>query len=284
MTVVYITSDVRSGSTLLDQMLGNHPELTSVGEIHHLNAYATLDRSQYNPVHELLCVCGGDLAGRAGQKPCPFWTNLEAAVGPLRNIHLNLRKSRPLLARLVARFPRSYPLLKSYGRTSFEIFDAIGGTVVDSSKGIHRLLALYAARPKEVRAVMLARDYRAVVLSKMSRGQSLEISARGWAEVSKRLLIAEKFIPAEQRIRVRYEELCTDTERVMRALCVFAGVAFDPAVLMRSTDTHHLGGSPSKFENKPIRLDDRYLSAFSEQQLQVMRKIVGDHASEWGYA
>ena len=34
--LVYIASDVRSGSTLLDFILGSHPKITSVGEIQFL--------------------------------------------------------------------------------------------------------------------------------------------------------------------------------------------------------------------------------------------------------
>ena len=38
--IVYIMSDNRSGSTLLDQLLGAHESVTSLGEVHHLPAYA----------------------------------------------------------------------------------------------------------------------------------------------------------------------------------------------------------------------------------------------------
>jgi hypothetical protein len=281
--VIYICSDTRSGSTLLDQMLGSHPEITSVGEICNINAYATLDRSQYDPAHELCCSCGGDLAGRASHKQCPFWSRLRERVGPLSNLQLNLRRSHPFLLAAVMRYPRLYPLLSSYGRKSFVIFDAIGGTVVDSSKGAFRFLALYAARPKAVKAIMLTRDYRAVVHSKMKRGRSLEQSARHWRDASRHMLTVERLVPASQRTRVRYEDLCTNTEEVMRDLCAFIGVGFDPAVLRRSPDTHHLGGSPSKFENRPIRLDDRYLTAFTDAEKELMARIVGRHASEWRY-
>ena len=51
--IVYVLSDTRSGSTLLDQLLGAHTQIVSVGELHWLNAYVRRDRRLYNPVHPL---------------------------------------------------------------------------------------------------------------------------------------------------------------------------------------------------------------------------------------
>ena len=65
---IFVLSDVRSGSTLLDQCLGAHKQIASLGEVHWLPAYAAQDRSKYNPVHELVCTCG-----KAIDK-CVFWT------------------------------------------------------------------------------------------------------------------------------------------------------------------------------------------------------------------
>ena len=56
--LIYIMSDNRSGSTLLDQLLGGNPSIMSLGEVHHLTAYALDDRGIYDPVHPLVCSCG----------------------------------------------------------------------------------------------------------------------------------------------------------------------------------------------------------------------------------
>jgi hypothetical protein len=47
-----------------------------------------------------------------------------------------------------------------------------------------------------------------------------------------------------------------------------------------------LGGGPSKFDpaRKAIDLDQSYLDAFTEYDLETMRNIVGDIATEWGYS
>ena len=70
--VVYISSDDRSGSTMLELLLANHSKIFVVGELHNLPAYAYHDRSFYNPPHNLRCMCGEcfDL--------CTFWVEVEA--------------------------------------------------------------------------------------------------------------------------------------------------------------------------------------------------------------
>jgi hypothetical protein len=56
--LVYIASDARSGSTLLDQLLGGHPAAVSVGELCRLSDFVRRgDR----------CTCGEPV------HECPFW-------------------------------------------------------------------------------------------------------------------------------------------------------------------------------------------------------------------
>ena len=67
--ILYVLSDVRSGSTLLDQLLGAHPSIFSVGELHWLAAYVREDRSIYNPSIRWFAPVGGPcLNVRSGTK------------------------------------------------------------------------------------------------------------------------------------------------------------------------------------------------------------------------
>ena len=83
--VIYISSDERSGSTMLDLMIGNHSNITSLGEVHHLHAYATRNRDIYNPGHPLVCMCGKQLI------KCVFWTKVEKELGiPIKDLRIKL--------------------------------------------------------------------------------------------------------------------------------------------------------------------------------------------------
>ena len=168
----------------------------------------------------------------------------------------------------------AYPLLKSFGEINFRVFDAIDGIVVDSSKLQRRLLALYAARPKSVFAIFLVRDYRAVTHSKMKRGATLEQGAREWVKRLDEMKVAARIVP--KYMWIRYEDLCTKTELVMRDLCSAIGIDFTPLVLERSTDNHFLGGSPSRSGNRKVVLDHGYKDAFSSEQTRIMDRIAGN--------
>src|SRR4029450_4883694 len=86
---IFVLSDNRSGSTLLDQCLGSHTQIVSLGEVHWLDAYLTQDRRIYNPSHELLCTCGVPLT------ECPFWNSVERALErPLITLKLSQRLNR----------------------------------------------------------------------------------------------------------------------------------------------------------------------------------------------
>jgi hypothetical protein len=93
-------------------------------------------------------------------------------------------------------------------------------------------------------------------------------------------------LPAAQRFRIRYEDLCVDPKRELGRLCDFLGLEFSDTLLRRPEENvHHIGGSPSKFDpsRKTIQLDTSYRNAFSAQDLAAMKAIVGSAAEKWGY-
>lgn len=305
--IVYVLSDVRSGSTLLDQLLGGHVQAISLGEIHHLVAYAVQDRAMYNPRHPLNCSCGN------GIDKCVFWKSVEKELGrPLKSLQLKLdninrakargfpdRLIRSIVRRLAEIGPKTFsnPLLEKYlnrqvvAEDSFELYDAIFrlrnvAYLIDSSKSPLRFRALYEYQPKRMIALILARDYRGTVYSKMKRGSDLRASASSWAA---RLTQIKQFtfdVPERQILRVRYEDLCIDPRKEMTRLCSFLNLDFSDDLLSRPTDNvHHLGGSPSKFDSKKkaIKLDESYVNAFSNEDLAIMKSLVGTVAREWGY-
>ena len=305
--IIYIMSDNRSGSTLLDQLLGANSSIMSLGEVHHLLAYALNDRSLYDPVHPLVCSCGQPVTD------CTFWLGVEKQLGrPLSSLRLRPRFLdrrhhtffiKQIIKRIVKRLMIWRPRLatQSVFQTllssrqvcvdSFALFDAIFALtetkfLVDSSKGPLRMRLLYDFDPNRVIVIMLGRNYRGVVLSKMKRGQSLEAGVQAWARLMKQMKLIVEDIPKQQVIRVKYEDLCSQPSKELQRICGLLDIEFSEAMLSRpSTGIHHLGGSPSKFDlaRKDISLDDAYMTAFSEEQLQIMRQIADVAAKEWGY-
>jgi hypothetical protein len=303
----FILSDVRSGSTLLDQCLGAHDDVVTLGEAHWLPAYVTHDRSQYDPVHALVCACGRDVG------ECPFWSAVRRELGrPLESLDLHSRFSRgsrdgSLLSKfrfLPRRLVRSYPQLYRHSavrrglggpRLASDILGLLDaasrasgrGICIDSSKSPFRFQAVHSLDPARARAIVLARDFRAVVHSKMKRGEPLEIAARGWRVAMEQIDALTRDLPGNHVHRLRYEALCEQPHRELARICVFLGIEFQETMLRRPEQglVHHIGGSPSKFDESrsEIVLDRTYETAFAGKDVERMRRIVGDEAVRWSY-
>lgn len=306
-TAAFILSDVRSGSTLLDQCLGAHDDVVTLGEAHWLPAYVTHDRRQYDPVHELVCACGRDVG------ECPFWIAVRRDLGrPLESLRLHsgfgrlardgspvsricflprrLVRTRPTLYRssLIRRVLSGRRLAEDVSSLLLAASSVSGCRVcIDSSKSPFRFRAVYGIDPSRTRAIVLARDYRAVVHSKMKRGESLESAARGWRAAMEQIDALTSDLPEKHVHRLRYETLCEQPRAELNRLCVFLGIPFQAPMLKRPEkgSLHHIGGSPSKFDEarSEIVLDRTYEGAFSAADNEVMRRLVGSQAARWSY-
>ena len=99
-----------------------------------------------------------------------------------------------------------------------------------SNRDLTRVSELLA-RSYDVRGVFLIRDPRAHLASKLVRNPTLDLGRfcqrqnRYWQEID---LFMKNCGPA---LRVRFEDLVTDTQTCMREICGFAGIEFSPAVL-----------------------------------------------------
>ncbi len=292
-TVAYILSDMRSGSTLLDQLLGTHPDIASLGELHWLPAYVTQDRRIYDPDHELVCTCMHPVAD------CLFWSEvarcLNVQMDALRLRVPFTRTQKRILTRYPGVFRRRFIQRATAGHQVADdnlalidcLFRVSGCSVlVDSSKSTYRFRLIHDIRPAHTRGLILTRDYRAVVHSKMKRGHSLEAAAKGWLTKMREIAALTGDLPNNHVHRLRYEDLCRDPVSELARLCEFLGLAFTPVMLERPVaGTHHIGGSPSKFDRTrtTISMDTTYKNAFSAIELARLADLVGDSAAEWGY-
>lgn len=305
--ILFVLSDVRSGSTLLAQLLGAHPDVFSVGEMQWLRAYARDDRSLYNPPHELVCACGETFAS------CDFWQTVAARLHrPIRDSFfvprvfswtgpgaIRQRPHRRLWLRLLRTAPSAWlwPGVRrlsggsDIAENNMEVFDAIFAMtgaryIVDSSKNTFRFRSIYDRYHERCRIIVLNRDYRAAVHSRMKRGVSLEEAAEKWAEKVQQVRALTRGIPDSVVLPVKYEDICSDPHRELTRICKFLEIEFREQMLRRPTqDIHDLGGSPSKLESgrREIRLDTSYVGKYSDAELGRLWRIVGPSARLAGY-
>lgn len=306
--VLYIAGAGRSGSTLLDIALGNHPEITSVGELSKLVPSALLK-------HEY-CACGerGD--------ECAFWREVVArwlgggagraeqeAYLALQERFERARRWRRLGAerrRLQGGQPS--PLFQNYAERTAVLFRAVAQTVgkpvvVDSSKNPARAFALSLVPGIEVAVIHLVRDPRGVAFSYQKPfardergGVQHDIAplpgwrtALGWRfanAASERVLAA---LPAGHGARLRYEDLVSDPRRAFAGLGPLLGVDFtdlgERLAAGEEMQVHHtVAGSRLRMQGR-VRLaaDSQWQSAMPARARAAVARFAGPALARYGY-
>ena len=299
MTLLYIASENRSGSTLLDLLLGNHSQIFSVGEVNRLNTFFANGET---------CTCGEPVPD------CTFWTQI---VDDLRSQGIN---PSDFLTRLRNR-PRRIPVVPSLteslsvigstkllrgagwlfggvkrnriaAENTWHILDLVQKhtdcpVIVDSSKRADQCKLLYLTNPSKFRMIHLVRDGRGTAYSMMTRaGISFARATRAWLCNNLMLNAVQMNIPREQRLFVRYEDLCRDPEATLKSICEFAGIPYENSLTQLSPkQRHNIGGSPHRFNQQrtDITLDERWRTNLTQKQMSFFGRFAGFLNRRFGY-
>jgi hypothetical protein len=184
--VLKITGLGRSGSTVLDVVLGNHPRIESVGEVGNLMRNGWISRESLRGIdpkrlRRPICTCGKRLDVLyvdAPEEACPFWSSVRSEwVGrtdpdsiegyPKLQNDFELKSRWPRLLYEKRRPSAAFRLYARLTRAFFESIRAVSGKpiIVDSATVPVRTFALGLVPGIEVYAVHLVRDGRGVVTS-----------------------------------------------------------------------------------------------------------------------
>ncbi|MCI4351842.1 MAG: sulfotransferase [Thermoplasmata archaeon] len=230
--MVYIVGSVRSGSTLLDVLLGSHPDIHSTGELARISKY-------YEPPG-YRCSCG------KGASECPFWSGVLQdfeRTSPLQELNRGWRRFEGFRA-----FPRTWWGARTGTRALREQVARLGemirsiarasgkGTVIDSSKDPVRgfLYSLLPSDAFDVRYIHLVRDGRGFMFSVTARpdgaglgqrhkkGRPAAVRALEWASTN--LLTSILFAGGDtQYLRLRYEDFVAQPSLELRRIGTFLG-------------------------------------------------------------
>lgn len=233
--VIYISSFSRSGSTILDAILGNLPDTVGVGELMRL----PINGWQNNE----FCSCGKKC------KSCDFWSRVcekwqqetgrnPDAYAALQERFERFRRVPVLLTEKKARSDRFI----EYERMSVELFRAIQAVsgkniIVDSSKNPFRAMALSMMDDIDLRFIHLVRDRSAVVRSmskpyKKDPGQGIEVDMPGdpkwktsllWHLVNVQISWVGKQLPQDKILKVSYEGLISSPAEQIEQIGAMVG-------------------------------------------------------------
>ncbi|MCC6488136.1 MAG: SDR family NAD(P)-dependent oxidoreductase [Candidatus Hydrogenedentes bacterium] len=233
--VAFLLSGPRSGSTLLRVMLAGHPGLFCPPELHLL---------QFNSMREWHEDLGRSYLGEGLQRAFMETRNLDAA------------QAKALLDDLVekdAPVEQVYAMLQDDAGTRLLIdksptyASAIetlehAERLFDGAKYIHLVRHPYST----IESFMRNRFERLVT---SGEADPMTLGEDVWAMCNANVRDFVKPMLASKHHLVRYEDLVSDPEKTMRALCAFLGVPYDAAVLKpyegkRMTDGVHAQSAP----------------------------------------
>jgi len=279
-TVLFIGGLGRSGSTLLDRMLGRLDDVWSVGELVHLWERGLRDNNR--------CGCGEPFAdcpfwGRVGEVAFGGWDTLDvaevlalkASVDRNRYVPLMLAPglSRPYRARLdryLALLERLYAAVREVSGRPL---------VVDASKHASHAFLVRRLRGVDLRLVHLVRDSRGVAFSwtkRMRRAEvvsgdalmatdtPLRMSAR---YLGYNLLFHLLALTGVKGILLRYESLVRDPEAELTRVLALSGrppaageLGFVGDGWVELAPSHALAGNPMRFRSGrvPLQVDEEW--------------------------
>lgn len=297
-SLIYTAGAGRSGSTLLDLLLGNQPDMFSIGEARYFWEYWVRG--------DRLCGCGELLT------ECPFWGMVHArllqekvAVARVAQLASRYDRTRNLPSIAIRRdefFPSE--LIVATGK----LYQMIAETsraryLIDSSKVPSHLELLSRSGLQDIRLLHLIRDSRAVAHSWSNhRKKELGSTDPGEKMPTKSPIKATVVWAAENIFasyfgksssayaRLRYEDLVGAPVETLTQTFESLGVAnADFSQLRQATieirATHSVGGNPIRFRSGSItiRRDDSWRKEMARWKQIALGMPVGPLLRYFGY-
>jgi hypothetical protein len=304
--VLYLGGLGRSGTTVLERVLGELPGVCSVGELVHLWQRGILD--------DETCGCGEPFSG------CPFWTEVgrRAFGGWDRALAARMEELRPrvdrtrfipklVVPRLLGR--RGAAELREYVGAFLRLYRAIseasgGAVVIDSSKHSSLAFCLRTEPGLDLRVVHVVRDSRGVAYSwtkevrrpEATAGQALMTrysparSSALW--VGHNLFFGLLGRLGTRTRLLRYEDFVADPRGALTELAEFAGVPAGEGALdflseasVLLSPSHTVAGNPMRFRTgpTPLRRDDAWREKLPRGRRLLVSVLTAPLLAGYGY-
>jgi Sulfotransferase family len=270
--VLYIGGSGRSGSTLVQSILGNLPQFQSVGEVQQIWKYLTWKNVN--------CSCGVLIPD------CPFWSpvlsrlNLsESQSASLSEATKQLDRTRYLLW-LTSLYRDSNASFLGLCESTEALYQSIAQSspekvIIDSSKTPSHLFLLSKIYSIRLMVLHLVRDARAVAYSwdrRMKRktglvGEEAYMDRRPMIRTIFRWNVENWYTDHWSRdqipnVLMRYEDFINSPYgELMNALAGLGFKNIDLDLIERQEfefqSNHGIGGNPGRFEKSSLRIEDR---------------------------
>jgi hypothetical protein len=302
--VLLIAGAQRSGSTLLDRVIGAQEGFCSVGELHRIW------EGSYEQNH--LCGCGLPF------NDCPFWNDVSKKAFGADTIKFDQTEA-VRLKNSVSRIRYVPMLAASHGTKNYmraledystllkrlypAIHDVSGARViVDSSKSPAHGLIISRLANLEVHVVHLVRDPRAVAFSWTRQRRNPETHWKtenlpiehAWSSASRWLAqnapVGLLSSGVASYCRLRYEDFLTDPDGALSTIFAPYEWVQPKSVTIENMDmvfepTHTISGNPMRFKQGQLKLqlDDEWCNAMPWTDRTIVTAITGLLLRRYGY-
>lgn len=320
--LAYLLAASHSGSTLLTLLLGAQPGACTAGELKATslgdpNAYRCSCRERIRE-----CETWSLVATAMASRGFPDFdiTRAGTSIFEVESLYAQ-RLLAPLYRGPVMEIVRDLGLslssewrhlLPETNRRNLALIESLlevnkRDVVIDSSKVALRLKYLLKIPALDVRVIRVIRDGRAVALTytdewnfadssdpEMRGGgtgtrrppprQSMQDAANEWKRSNEASDALVARLPASQWTEVRYEELCADPGATLRRLASFLDLDPNKTLLdFRSRTQHVIGNGMRMDSTSEIRLDERWKSHLTPDDLRAFDEVAGDLNRKYGY-
>jgi hypothetical protein len=281
-TVIYIISDRRSGSTLLENILSKSMQTVSVGELAMLKGH--IAKEGPGEIWNWTCSCG---------KPvfeCEFWSKVLSGIyndSFETKIAWPYKSSKVLLSSLsgvnakdnlrkLIHIKKNTTTISNLNKLYKAIADVSGKAfIVDSSKDPLQGLAVAECADVNAKFIWLSRDLRAITFSKLKRWKVNKRSDKKPLETLTGSFFYKKVCAATissinkgNTIKVDYEALAANPQAELDKICSKLGLEkFTAPAFMELSNDHTIAGTPGRFERKPIAADNSWKNFYQEHAM-----------------
>lgn len=272
--VIYVLSNGRSGSTLLDLLLGCHPDIWTVGEAQILPWELKENRAP--------CGCGKLVA------ECDFWQPILPEIpidqGTYRIEHFREKHTQgrvlrwPLLPDAWRREVGSarQSAAAEYAQLNGQYLQVVWDSaekrrghpikwLVDASKDPYRLLWLLQSGMFDLRIIHLVKDPRAFTYSMTKThpgriNRTVRFAGRWLVENTHFAHLLNQPALHGKVMRIRYEDMATAPEQTLSQLGSWLGVDYSGVSLtdFRQNENHAVSGNPMRWRKTQIVLDEKW--------------------------
>ena len=257
--IVYLVSDVRSGSTLLENIISKSREVVSIGELHHLDSH--IHNGKWGVTWNWNCSCGENL------NDCEFWNDVFVQMGISNFKEIENTEIKYKLNPTLDEIYKKKSTLKLLDRIYTAIFEVSKvNVIVDTSKNPYQGEAIYKNSQFNVKIIHLKRDTRAVTISKNKwnikfYNRNINLYKVLWNTFSHRIRCNKilKGIDGKDIYSLNYENFIKKPQNYLDEIADFVGLKplTMPEYMMLVND-HTIGGTPNRFEKRKIQIDDKW--------------------------